>query len=205
MSWLLLYKMSRFARSTRSSDASILQTINISVILAMKAIFLLSVIASVTAFAPVSVGRSATNLSMVTGEKFDIFVDMPPTTSELKAKLVFESLVEGPSEIVEVRYKLPFGLDVAPKNNLAVCTKDGQGGEKVGDILRYSSRWSMGLPRGDGVLTTAASFSGAIGWQCSLLDVARASSWDEVVEALISNKESQTDEVVLVFERPLSE
>ena len=86
---------------------------------------------------------------------------------------------------------------------MAVCTKDGQGGEKVGDLLRFSSQWTMGLPRGDGILSTAASFSGAIGWQCSLFDVMKASQWDEVVEALTSNTPQRTDEVVLIFERPL--
>lgn len=59
----------------------------------------------------------------------------------------------------------------------------------------------MGLPRGDGIVSTAASFSGAIGWQCSLFDVARAGSWDSVVEALVTNVEQRTDEVVLIFER----
>ena len=93
------------------------------------------------------------------------------------------------SEIVVVRYALPFGLDVAPKNNLVVCTKDGKGGEKEGDILRYTSAWSIGLPQGDGLLSTAASFSGGVSWQCSLFDVMKAKSWEQVVEALTSNVE----------------
>lgn len=50
-----------------------------------------------------------------------------------------------------------------------------------------------------------ASFSGAIGWQCSLFDVAKASSWDEVLEALTSNTPTRTDEVLMIFERPLKE
>ncbi|EJK64933.1 hypothetical protein THAOC_14276, partial [Thalassiosira oceanica] len=48
----------------------------------------------------------------------------------------FPAALDVPSEIVEVRYNVPFGLNVEPKNNMAVCTKDGPGGEKVGDILR---------------------------------------------------------------------
>ena len=38
------------------------------------------------------------------------------------------------SEIVEVRYRLPFGLDVEAKQGKIVCTKDGRGGKAVGDI-----------------------------------------------------------------------
>jgi hypothetical protein len=113
--------------------------------------------------------------------------------------------LDEPSEIVEVRYKIPFGLNVEPKNNLALCTKDGEGGEKVGDVLRFTSAWSMGLPRGDGLVTTAASFAGGLQWQCSMFDVMKSKSWQQVVEALTSNVESRTDEVVLIFERPLSE
>ena len=42
------------------------------------------------------------------------------------------------SEIVVVRYSLPFGLDAAPdaESGQVVVTKDGKGGEKIGDILR---------------------------------------------------------------------
>jgi hypothetical protein len=134
---------------------------------------------------------------------FELFVPMPPTKLGLQAQMKIPSVVSGPSEIVEVRYALPFGLDVAPKNNLATCTKDGAGGEKVGDILRYSTQWTMGLPRGDGMLTTAASFAGGLSWQCSMFDVTRAQSWEEVVEALTSNVPDRTDEVVLIFERAL--
>ena len=60
----------------------------------------------------------------------------------------------------------------------------------------------MGLPRGDGVMTTAASFGGAIGWQCTMFPVDKAQRWEQVVEALVSNTEQRTDECVLIFERP---
>lgn len=39
--------------------------------------------------------------------------------------------------------------------------------------------------------------------QVSLFDVMKAKSWDAVVEALLSNTQQRTDEVVLIFERPL--
>merc|ERR1712087_228370 len=108
------------------------------------------------------------------------------------------------SEPIIVRYTIPFGLNVESQRGKAVCTKDGEGGEKVGGVLRYTTAWSMGLPRGDGVVSTVASFGGAIGWQISLFDVSKASSWDAVVEALVSNTPERTDSVTLVFERPLT-
>uniref|UniRef100_A0A7S0LLK4 Peptidylprolyl isomerase n=1 Tax=Coccolithus braarudii TaxID=221442 RepID=A0A7S0LLK4_9EUKA len=108
------------------------------------------------------------------------------------------------SEAVIVQYALPFGLNVENQQGKAVCTKDGTGGEKVGDVLRFTTEWKMGLPRGDGLVSTAASFGGAIGWQISLFDVAKATSWDSVVEALVSNTPERTDSVTLIFERPLS-
>jgi hypothetical protein len=104
----------------------------------------------------------------------------------------------------QLNQKVPFGLDVAPKDNMAICTKAGAGGEQPGDILRYTSQWTLGLPRGDGVITTAMSFSGGISWQVSMFDVLAAKRWEDVVAALVSNEQSRTNEVVLLFERPLS-
>jgi hypothetical protein len=136
-------------------------------------------------------------------EMFEILIDMPPTRSDAKAKIKCKSKLSVPSELVEVRYKIPFGLDVTPKKGFAVCNKDGPGGERVGDVLRYTSQWTMGLPRGDGLATTAALFAGGVSWQCSMFDVLKAEVWEQVVEALVSNDPGRTDEVVLLFERPL--
>lgn len=135
---------------------------------------------------------------------FDLSIDMPPAGSGLEAKLRFKPILPVPSEAIVVRYKIPFGLDVVPKDGMAICTKDGRGGEKVGDVLRYTSQWTLGLPQGDGVVSTAVAFSGGVRWQCTLFDVMKAKVWQQVVEALVSNTPQRTDEVVLVFERPLS-
>merc|ERR1712127_490093 len=132
---------------------------------------------------------------------FEIEVNLPPKNSGLTAQMKIQPILDS-SELIEVRYNIPFGLNVEPKDGQAVCTQDGEGGEKVGDILRYTSQWTMGLPRGNGLVSTAASFSGAIGWQCSLFDVTKATSWEEVIEALTSNTPDRTDEVLLIFERP---
>ena len=78
---------------------------------------------------------SSTRLAETT-ESFEISIDMPPSNSGKQARMKIPSILSVPSEIVEVRYKLPFGLDVAPKKGLAVCNKDGKGGEKVGDVRK---------------------------------------------------------------------
>lgn len=118
-----------------------------------------------------------------------------------KGQLKFKPSVPS-SEVVVVRYQVPFGLNVENQGGRAICTKDGPGGEKVGDILRWTTYYSMQLPSGDGALTTVASFGGMLSWKIGLFDVDKAQSWDEVVEKLVSNTPERTDEVVLVFERP---
>lgn len=170
----------------------------------MTALFIcLALLPSISAFVAPCHFPKARPQPLHMSQVFEQMVDLPPTGSGLSAKMKFEPVLDVPSEIVEVRYRVPFGLDVAPKNNYAVCTKDGPGGEKIGDVLRYTSQWTLGLPRGDGVITTAMSFSGGISWQCSMFDVMRAKRWEDVVAALTSNVEQRTDEVVLLFERPL--
>jgi len=144
---------------------------------------------------------SSLQMSSSSAEPFEVMVNLPPSNSGLAAQMKILPLLNGPSEIVTVRYQIPFGLNVEPKQGLAMCTKDGENGEKVGDVLRYSSQLTMGLPRGNGLVSTAASFSGAIGWQCSIFDVAKANTWEEVIEALVSNTQQRTDEVLLIFER----
>lgn len=59
--------------------------------------------------------------------------------------------------------------------------------EKVGDVLRYSSRWIMGLPSGEGLAATAAFTGVGPTWQCTMFDVMKAKNWEQVVEALTSN------------------
>ena len=60
----------------------------------------------------------------------------------------------------------------------------------------------MSLPGGEGLGDTIGSFGGIIKWKPGLFDVNKASSWQDVVEALTSNTPERADEVSLVFERP---
>jgi len=91
------------------------------------------------------------------------------------------------SDVVVVRYDLPFGLAVEPDKAMGqiVVTKDGKpGGEQVGDILRQTTYWR--------------------GREPGLFDVSKnADNFDLVVKALVTNDLSVADEIVLVFERPL--
>lgn len=91
------------------------------------------------------------------------------------------------SEVIVVRYDLPFGLNAAPdaSSGQVVVTEDGSGGEKVGDILRQTTYWR--------------------GREPGIFDVSKnAANFDLVVQALVTNDLSVADEIVLVFERPVN-
>lgn len=152
----------------------------------------------------ISSSRRRTRLSAGSSKTaFELTIDMPPSGSDIQATMGLDPILSVPSEQVVVRYQVPFGLSVEPQKNLAVVTKAGPGGEQPGDVLRYCSRWTLGLPAGDGLVTTAAAFSGGLSWQCSMFNVVKAKAWEQVVEALTSNTEARTDDVVLIFERAL--
>lgn len=95
------------------------------------------------------------------------------------------------SEMVFVKYELPFGLNAEPRGRVVAVTKDGEGGEKVGDILRFTLWWQGGEAQ-------PAMFD-----VCSCMERRLDNSFDEVVRALTSNDGRYADEIVLIFERPL--
>jgi hypothetical protein len=107
-----------------------------------------------------SVLRTSTPQCMA-ARALELKVKLPPKGT---ATIRFKPLLEE-SEAVVVKYKVPFGLNVEQQKGQAICTKDGPGGEKVGDILRFTTQWTLGLPQGDGMVTTVASFGGALSWQ----------------------------------------
>ena len=95
------------------------------------------------------------------------------------------------SEVLVVRYDLPFGLSAEPspsQDGEVVVTKDGAPGkEKVGDILRQTTYWG-----------------GVGGKEVGIFDVSKnKGSFDKVVQALVTNDLAVSDEIVLVFERPI--
>ena len=77
---------------------------------------------------------SSSTLHAANAEPFTVTVDLPG--EGLAANMKFPPVLDVPSEIVEVRYAVPFGLDVAPKEGLAVCTKDGVS-QNLFDIILY--------------------------------------------------------------------
>ena len=146
--------------------------------------------------------RSAPRHAAVTAqerEPLSLTVDLKPLG---KARIRWQPIFAA-SEAVGVTYPLPFELNVEQKGGLAVVTKDGPGGEKAGDVLRYCSEWKI-APKGQGsggALETVASFSGLMEWKVGIFDVNKAKAWEEVVQALTSNEKSRTDQIVLAFER----
>jgi hypothetical protein len=135
---------------------------------------------------------------------FQLTIDLPPSNSDVQVQMTIESILSVPSELIVVRYKVPFGINIEPKKQFAYVTADGPGGERIGDILRYTSQYTMGLPRGDGIGTTFASFAGGLKWQCSMFNIMSVNKWEQVMQALLSNTIDRTDEVVFIFERPLN-
>ena len=79
------------------------------------------------------------------------------------------------SELVMVTYELPFGLAAEPRGRVVAVTKDGPGGEKEGDILRFTLEWQGGEAQ-------PAMFD-----VCSCMERRLETSFDEVVRALTSN------------------
>jgi len=104
------------------------------------------------------------------------------------AQMRFKPLLATASELVVVRYDLPFGLSAEPRGRVVVITKDGPGGEKAGDILRFCTEWKGQEP----VLCDV----------CKIMERQLQNSFDQVVAALVSNDGTYGDDIVLVLERP---
>merc|ERR1719446_745094 len=124
--------------------------------------------------------RASSTLLSMEREDFEFEFNMPQKgitefgIAQVKLPPVLEK-----SEIKVVRYSLPFGLDAQPETvddkPQVVVTKDGAGGEKVGDILRQTTCWRGSTP--------------------ALFDVSKsAGDFNTVVGALVSNDLTVTDE-----------
>ena len=100
----------------------------------------------------------------------------------------FAPLLATNSELVVVRYELPFGLSAEPRGRVVAVTADGAQ-ERVGDILRFTLKWNGQEP---GMFDV-----------CKCMERQLANSFDQVVAALTSNDGTFADEIVMIFERPL--
>jgi hypothetical protein len=69
-------------------------------------------------------------------------------------------------------YDIPFSLNIEkpPRGFPApVVTKDGKGGEKVGDVLRATTSWSQGF-NAAGATSDIMMFAGNVKWRKSVFD-----------------------------------
>ena len=74
----------------------------------------------------------------------ELYVPIPPSDKGLTAEMKITHPDD--TEIVVIRAPLPFGLDCEPLDGVAKVTKDNENGARVGDVLRYCSQFTMGLP-----------------------------------------------------------
>jgi len=120
-----------------------------------------------------------------TSKSFRISVKLPVEEGVKEEVIICEPVLKEKSKIIEVRYPIPYALDVEKNEvtGLPTCYLAGWNGEVPDDILRYCSAWNE-----DG--------------ECIIHDCCE-SSWEECVQALCSNLPERTDEVVLLFERSL--
>jgi hypothetical protein len=103
-------------------------------------------------------------------------------------------------------YDVPFSLNIErpPKGFPApIVSKDGKGGEIVGDVLRATTCWSQGFEAA-GVTSDIQMFAGNVKWRKSIFDTTSA-PWEEVVNALKSNTAERSKTVTLIFEREVPE
>jgi hypothetical protein len=103
-------------------------------------------------------------------------------------------------------YDVPFSLNIdrPPRGFPApVVSKDGKGGEIVGDVLRATTCWSQGFEAA-GVTSDIQMFAGNVKWRKSIFDTTSA-PWEEVVNALKSNTAERSKTVTLIFEREVPE
>lgn len=105
------------------------------------------------------------------------------------AEMSFQPLLVE-SELVVVRYALPFGLNAEPRGRVVAVTKDGPGGEQVGDIVRFCTKWTDREP--------------SLFDCCKCMERQLQNSFDQVIAALVTNDGTYADEMVLVLERPTS-
>ena len=84
---------------------------------------------------PASTGSSSSSTittKNVVDNTFEMQIKLPGReglTAQMKFKSIYPN--DTPSQIIQVRYAIPFGLDVSPINNLATCTKDGVGVKRL--------------------------------------------------------------------------
>lgn len=98
------------------------------------------------------------------------------------------------SDLVTVRYPVPFELDLEPSQGVMQITKSGSG-VLVGDVLRACSSFQMQMDNTFGLFPLGTKPT-----QCLFL--ADGQPAQKVIEALVANTDDKASDVILVFERP---
>lgn len=135
-------------------------------------------------------------------KKVSVLLGPNNTPTDFNIRPIFEK-----STIFVKKYRLPFNLNIekppqgfpAPVVNKDSAAPDG---ERVGDVLRATTAWAQNFNNG-GAFNDITSFAGSIKWRNCVFDTTFA-PWDDIIKALVSNN-GKSDEVTLVFERPLEE
>ena len=106
------------------------------------------------------------------------------------------------SDCVTIELQLPLGLNAEPEDGRVVVKKDGPGGEKAGDVLRFFSAWkdTFGSAQPEMVDVDKMMMRTMANGE----KVARSQSegFDKVVQKLVSNDGRNADSMFMVFERP---
>ena len=105
------------------------------------------------------------------------------------------------SECVTIELKLPLGLNAEPEDGRVVVKKDGPGGEKAGDVLRFFSAWKDTFGSAQPEMVDVDKImvrTMANGEKVSL----GKEAFDKVVGKLVTNDGRNADTMSMVFERP---
>ena len=128
--------------------------------------------------------------------QFEVPLEDGYSPVEIQLRPLFENSV-----VFIVQYDVPFKLNVEAddKTGVPIVTKDGLGGEVIGDVLRATTAWSQGM-NAAGLTSDIMSFAGNVKWRKSIFETVGA-PFDSTVAALQSNTAERSQKVTLVFER----
>jgi len=150
---------------------------------------------------------SAADTYAANREKFWVEFEIPKKgiaeygTCQAKLAPLLES-----SECITLETVLPFGLSAEPQDGRVIVTKDGAGGERVGDVLRFFSAWKQGAggPIAQPDMVDVDKMMNRMLENGMKVPRSQAEGFDKVVGALCTNDGSYSESIVMVFERPIS-
>ena len=106
------------------------------------------------------------------------------------------------SDCVTIELKLPLGLNAEPEDGKVVVKKDGPGGEKAGDVLRFFSAWKDTFGSAQPEMVDVDKMMTRTMANGEKVVRSQAEGFDKVVQKLVSNDGTNADSMFMVFERP---